>query len=193
MTHLAADVRMFSLEVLEWLLQIAGEDVVSCKGIWMGYLQSFLSVLGWKEAVESKGWSTHQKPGARPGTEVKSKSKQLYALAAFLRAGLSESVSENSTSDETCIRHGLPFLQVEQHGIPRRPNAFAHLNLFGPPADEEQQMYENREDRHRVFQKYFDASIRQGIEQTKKEGGEVGRASAAVQRALDTASSLDTT
>ena len=68
--------------------------------------------------------------------------------------------------------------------LPTRSNAFAHLNLFGPPRDEESEMYVNREERQRIFQKGFHATVSRGIEAAKREGGEVGRAAARVAKTL---------
>lgn len=68
--------------------------------------------------------------------------------------------------------------------IPKRSNAFAHLNLFGPPRDEDGEMYTEREERQRIFHKRFRAAVECGVDAGKKEGGEVGRAAAVVGKAL---------
>ena len=68
--------------------------------------------------------------------------------------------------------------------LPKRSNAFAHLNLFGPPRDEESEMYVECEERQRIFQKRFNAVVASGVEGAKREGGEVGRAAAGVAKAL---------
>ncbi len=68
--------------------------------------------------------------------------------------------------------------------LPKRSNAFAHLNLFGSPRDEESEMYVEREDRQRIFQKRYYAIVSSGVEAAKREGGEVGRAAAGVAKVL---------
>ena len=54
MTHLATEIRLFGLDVLEWLLQVAGDEVVSCAGGWVKMLKCFLSLLGWQSEASSK-------------------------------------------------------------------------------------------------------------------------------------------
>ena len=68
--------------------------------------------------------------------------------------------------------------------LPNRSNAFAHLNLFGPPRDEESEMYLEREGRQRIFHKRFHAILSSGVEAAKRGGGEVGRAAAGVAKAI---------
>ena len=58
--------------------------------------------------------------------------------------------------------------------LPTRSNAFGHLNLFGPPRDEEREMYEDVRDRRRVFKGLgYEAAIARGVEGMKKGAGEV--------------------
>lgn len=68
--------------------------------------------------------------------------------------------------------------------LPKRSNAFAYLNLFEPLRNEESEMYVEREERQRIFQKRFDAIVFSGVEAAKREEGEVGRAAARVAKAL---------
>ena len=68
--------------------------------------------------------------------------------------------------------------------LPKRANVFAHLNLFGPPRDEESEMYVEREDRQRIFQKRFRKAVDKGLEGSMREGGDVGRAGALVAKVL---------
>jgi pre-rRNA-processing protein IPI1 len=68
--------------------------------------------------------------------------------------------------------------------IPTRSNAFAHLNLFGSPRDEEGEMYIDREDRQRVFNRRFQAAVEKGTIEAKKEAGEAGRAAAILTKVL---------
>lgn len=68
--------------------------------------------------------------------------------------------------------------------IPSRSNAFSHLNLFGPPRDEEGEMYIDREDRQRVYNQRFQSAVEKGTIDAKKEAGEAGRAAAILTRVL---------
>ncbi|KAI9044876.1 IPI1/TEX10 family protein [Aspergillus affinis] len=62
MTHLAADVRLSTLDVLEWLVDVAGEEVVSAPGGWVKLLKCFLALLGWPtpdpEGREKSKWTS---------------------------------------------------------------------------------------------------------------------------------------
>ncbi|KAJ9635470.1 rRNA processing protein [Coniosporium tulheliwenetii] len=163
MTHLSTDIRSTSLDILEWLLQAAGDDVVSCAGGWFKTLKTFLGLLGWAPRVDTDSHWTSNRASLGKASDAKAQGRTLMALAALLRAGLAP-----------------PKMQARMLGR----GGFAHLNLFGPPRDEESEMYEDREDRQRIFHERFQSAITAGLEQAKKEGGEVGRAVAAVRRAM---------
>lgn len=66
--------------------------------------------------------------------------------------------------------------------LSERSNAYAHLNLFGAARDEEAEMYEDREDRQRVFHERAEAAIVAGLEEAIKAGGELGRAGAQLRK-----------
>lgn len=178
MTHLSTDIRTFSLDMLEWLLSVAGDEVVSCAGGWVKTLKCFLSLLGWQAQVGSK-WSATKSFGKAAG-DSKVQVKQMTTLATFLRAGLLQ-------PKEVATAGGggsFPLWQVEHHVLSERSNAFAHLNLFGAARDEEAEMYEDREDRQRVFHDLAEAAIAAGLEQATKGGGELGRAGAQLRKAV---------
>lgn len=180
MTHLSTEIRLFALEVLEWLLAAAGDDVVSCAGGWVKTLKCFLSLLGWKNDASSK-WSSTRSFGRSSSTESKVQVKQMNALTAFLRAGLLHSQTTSA------VRGGadyFPLWQTEHHVLSERSNLYAHLNLFGAARDEEAEMYEDREDRQRVFHDRAEASIVAGLEQAIRGGGEPGRAAAQLRKVL---------
>ncbi|KAH7392672.1 rRNA processing protein Ipi1 [Pyrenochaeta sp. MPI-SDFR-AT-0127] len=177
MTHLAAEIRIFGLEVLGWLLGVAGDEVVSCAGGWVKMLKCFLSLLGWQSEASSK-WSTARSYGK---ADSKMQVKQMIALTLFLRAGLSntEAVALVDVSDGN-----FPLWQTEHHILSERSNIFAHLNLFGAARDEEAEMYEDREDRQRVFHDRAEAAIVMGLEQATKGGGELGRAASQLRKVI---------
>ena len=119
----------------------------------------------------------------KEGSEGKLLVKLLNVLAMFLRAGLVEG-SGIGEQDAGVERWPFPLRYVEAHMLPKRSNAFAHLNLFGPPRDEDGDMYVELEERQRVFYKRYQATILSRAEDMKREGGEVGRAAAGVGKAV---------
>lgn len=195
MTHLSADIRYFSMELLEWLLDGAGHEVVSCSGGWMKTLDSFLGLLGWQQykprtgqSKFSSGWSTYQRSAIRPENEAKAAAKQISVLATFIRAGIQSPSADRFEAEaiarQTEASRWYPLWHTRQHLIPEKPQAFANLNLFGPPRDEWSEMCEDREDRQVLFAKHFQAAIEKGIEEAQGEGGELGRSAAAVRKAV---------
>jgi len=177
MTHLATDIRTFGLDVLDWLLGVAGDEIVSCAGGWVKMLKCFLSLLGWQSEATSK-WSASKSYGK---ADTKMQSRQMIALTAFLRAGLCHAQAITSTA----ISSGsFPLWQTEHHMLSERSNAYAHLNLFGATRDEEAEMYEDREDRQRVFHDRAEAAVVAGMEQATKGGGELGRAAAQLRKVM---------
>ncbi|KAF8853161.1 hypothetical protein BDZ45DRAFT_677864 [Acephala macrosclerotiorum] len=174
MTHLAAEIRADALTVLEWLLEVAEDDVVTCPGGWVKTLKSFMSMMGWAVSSTTSKWTAASK--ASFGKSGKSFPKQLLVLAQFLRAGLVE------PKDDLAVKSVVGNFQ--NFMIPTRSNAFAHLNLFGSSRDEEGEMYIDREDRQRVFEKNFLAAVNAGVENARKEGGEAGRAAAVLAKVL---------
>jgi pre-rRNA-processing protein IPI1 len=179
MTHLAAEIRIDALAVLEWLLEVAKEDIVSCPGGWVKTLKSFMSMMGWAVSGGSSKWTSASK--ASFGKAGKAFPRQLLVLSQFLKAGLVESEALAVVS----VGSGMfPLYDVGRNMIPTRSNAFAHLNIFGSSRDEEGEMYIDREDRQRVFHKRFLAVVELGVENAKKEGGEAGRAAAVLAKVL---------
>ncbi|KAF2798900.1 pre-rRNA-processing protein-like protein ipi1 [Melanomma pulvis-pyrius CBS 109.77] len=176
MTHLAAEIRVFALDVLEWLLGAAADEVVSCAGGWVKMLKCFLGLLGWQTDTSGK-WSTPKSFG-KAGGDTKVQVKQMGALALFLKAGL----VPLTVAPIDLSGNGFPLWQTEHHVLSQRSNAYAHLNLFGAPRDEEAEMYEDREDRQRVFHERAELAIVAGLEQATKGGGELGRAAAHLRK-----------
>lgn len=189
MTHLAADIRSSAVEVLGWLVETAGGEVVSCPGGWIKTLNCFLSLLGW-HTEESSKWSSNRSSFGKAGSEGRPMVKALHALAEFLRAGISseEKTAQDQSAANADRGAGVDFFpidpSVQQNMIPDRSAPYAYLNLFGQPRDAEGEMYESREDRLRVFGDMFRKAIERGADNARKEGGEVGRASAAVFKVL---------
>jgi pre-rRNA-processing protein IPI1 len=177
MTHLANEIRIFGLEVLDWLLGVAGDEVVSCAGGWVKTLKCFLSLLGWQSEATSK-WSAPKSFGK---ADSKIQVKQMGTLTAFLRSGLFQPQAVTSI---VASESSFPLWQSENHVMSGRSNAYAHLNLFGATRDEEAEMYEDREDRQRVFHDRAETAVVAGLEQATKGGGELGRAAAQLRKAV---------
>jgi len=178
MTHLAAEIRNDAVLTLEWLLCSGGEAVISCPGGWVKTLKAFMSMMGWAIRSGTTKWTSATKTSFGKGG--KTFPKQLMVLAQFLKIG----IGHNAT--ETTFQRGrhYPLWDVELHMIPLESNPYAHLNLFGPGRDEEGEMYTDRESRQRVFRHRFQASVEKGVENAKREGGEVGRAAAVLGKIL---------
>ncbi|KAH3910423.1 pre-rRNA-processing protein IPI1 [Parastagonospora nodorum] len=177
MTHLANEIRTFGLDVLDWLLGVAGDEVVSCAGGWVKMLKCFLSLLGWQSEATSK-WSA---PKAFGKADSKMQARQMSALTTFLRTGLFHA---QAATPVVVVGNSFPLWQTEHHRLSERSNAYAHLNLFGATRDEEAEMYEDREDRQRIFHDRAETAVVAGLEQATKAGGELGRAAAQLRKVV---------
>lgn len=182
MTHMSNAIRTDALSVMEWLLEIAGDEVVSCPGGWLKTLNSFSSMLGWNPSVgsslSSQGWTSASKTtlgtGSKKGPEAQC--RQIQVLTQFLAVGFKPEMLE-------------PYSQAAYwdnlYRLPATSNPFAQLNLFGPPRDQDSEMYPDRSLRQRVFDAKWRGAILAGMDGARKEGGTVGRAAAGLSRVLD--------
>jgi pre-rRNA-processing protein IPI1 len=176
LTHLAARISTDALAALEWLLEVAKDSAVSCPGGWFKTVKCFLLMLGWSATDKSLGWT---RSNSSFGATGKTQGRQLVVFAQFLKAGLFD--------DRPPLRYEPgegPPLYREAYMIPKVPNPYGHLNLFGPPRDEEGEMYMDTESRQRVFQKRFRAAVEAGVERVKKEAGEAGRSAAVLAKVI---------
>ena len=180
LTHLAADIRSTALEMLEWALQIGGVELVSCPGGWIKTMKTVLAILAWTEDKTISGWTSSRALVGRSGD--KALPKTLTVLASLLRVGM---VAPPPPEAPVPKQIWFPIWYVDRHMIPNRSNAYGYLNLFGPPKDEESQCYEDIEERRRAFIKNFGDRVAKGAAAARREGGETGRAAAAVTKALD--------
>ena len=184
-THLATDIRNTALEILGWALEIDGKELVSCPGGWVKTLKTILTVLAWNEDATISGWTSSRAIVGRSGS--KTLSRALGLLAVLLRAGL---VARPSPDNLEAQLHQFPLGVVECHMPPCQSNTYGYLNLFGPAKDQDGQAYENIEDRRRIFRNIFEGRVAKGASAARREGGEVGRAAAAVIKALNEECSL---
>ena len=189
MTHLAAEIRGSALDALRWLIAVTADEVVVCPGGWARTLRCFLVMLGWEAGNGVRGTTTAAKANSvsvsygKVFGDPKSTVKQFSVLATFLEQGLGR--NNNCDADNVDIAAmEFPLRHVSQHVISNRSDCFAHLNLFGSVRDNESQMYEDREDRQEFFKRCIWPSLSSGIENSKKEGGEIGRAAALLAKAV---------
>lgn len=205
MTHLAQDIGSSALDILQWALEVGGEELVACPGGWMKTVKSLLVMVGWRTssataaAAETShpsssfspgshnhhhvGWSSDSNRSAVFGQASSKEGKILVkcvdTLSALLFTGLGADV--NSKEEERAA-WGFPLSHTVQHMLPQRSNPYGYLNLFGPPRDEESAGYVYREDRQRVFARRFQFVIQEGLVRLKKEAGEYGRAAAKAEK-----------
>ncbi|MCJ1403598.1 Testis-expressed sequence 10 protein, partial [Xylographa trunciseda] len=180
MTHLAADIRSSSMDILGWLLEVAGEALVSCAGGWVKTLTCFLAMLGWSSKETNESWSTNKASFGKAGGDGKILVKILSTLGVFLKIGLTEPEDMENLQAASFF----PLSHVQYHMLPRRSNPYAPLNLFGPPRDEDNQMYEQCEERRKVLSSKFVKALEKGLESARQEGGEIGRAAAGVTKTM---------
>lgn len=183
MTHLAADIRHSSVEVLAWLLEIAPEEVVSCAGGWVKTLNCFLALLGW-HIQDSAKWSSNRVSFGQSGGDAKTQARNLQVLSDLLRVGFNRTTDPSQTGGDWRSRSSFPIWHREFHELPRRSNPYGFLNLFGPPKDDDVDMLEDVEDRIRVFKERFATGVETGLALARQEGGEVGRAAGLVTKSL---------
>ncbi|KAI0143775.1 Rix1 complex component [Xylariaceae sp. FL1272] len=185
MTHLSQDIKDDGLNYMEWLLDAAGEDVVSTPGCWVKPLKDFMAVLGWsitpapaqlKSAKSAKGgWTSAPRTTFGSKKFGQSFPRQMRVLATFLEHGFRPEMPK-PWSPEQYVEN---FTQ-----LPKEPNPYGYLGLFALPRDEEGEIYRNREDRLEIFAKRFRATIEAGVDSAKKEGGEAGRAAAILDKVV---------
>ncbi|SPO00027.1 related to fruit fly brahma transcriptional activator [Cephalotrichum gorgonifer] len=173
MTHLSPEVSLDSLAVLDWLLEVAADEAVSCPGGWVMTLNAFCAMMGWSRGTNG-GWTAAPKIGVRTKDSA-SHARQLSTLARFLQAGLKAEdafvASPNQYWD--CL-----------YRVDRTRDPYAYLNLFGKRRDEDGEMYQDRESRQRVFYRRYAVLVAAGSEQAKREGGAPGRAGTILNKIL---------
>lgn len=175
MTHLSADISNDSLSVMEWLLDVAADELVSCPGGWVKTLDTFCAMMGWARKSSNGGWTSGSRVALR-AKDSSTQARQISALAKMLQAGLSASeVIADEDEEDT-----WDSLYV----VPRDPKSFDYLNLNTGSRNDDEQMYASREERQQVFKSRFHESISLGAEDALKIGGVTGRAAATLRKVL---------
>ncbi|KAK2598925.1 rRNA processing protein [Conoideocrella luteorostrata] len=174
MTHLSADISNDSLSVMEWLVEVAGSELVNCPGGWVKTLSTFCAMMGWAVSSANGGWTSAGKTSMK-AKDAQALARQIMALSKFLQAGFAE---ESSKTETTAQYWNILY------GVPRAPNAFEYLNLSGARRDEEGEIYSNKEARQQVFHRRFLDAVNKGLDKAKKEGGATGRAASVLEQVL---------
>ncbi|KAG5958487.1 hypothetical protein E4U57_001300 [Claviceps arundinis] len=174
MTHLSADISNDALGSMEWLLEVAGFELVNCPGGWVKTLNTFCAMMGWAVTSSNGGWTSAARTSMKP-KDAQTLARQINCLSKFLETGL---------TDETSEKQVAPQYWDTLYKIPRAPNAFDYLNLSGARRDEEGEMYSNQEARQHIFHRKFLDAVRKGLVQAKKEGGASGRAATSMEQLL---------
>lgn len=181
MTHISQDIKDDGLNYMEWLLDIAGDKVVSGAGCWIKPLKDFTSVLGWtvknlNTTPGNGGWTSAPRTTFGAKKYGQAYPRQMMVLAKFLEYGF---------KDETPVSWGSGDWFNNISLIPSTPDPYGYLGLFKPPRDEDGEIYRNRGDRQDIFHKRFWDAIQIGVEFAKKEGGTAGRAAAVLDKVLN--------
>lgn len=181
MTHLSQDIRRSAIDLLSWLLESAGNELVSCPGGWVKTLECCSLLLNWKSLTTGETWSS-SKSSFR--TNSQAIARVLQIVGQLLSVGLlgSEDSKENVRGDGATLCH------FEHHRIPARSNAYSYLHLFGQPSDDDGQTLEDVEERQLVFNHRFRETFTIGIDGAKKEGGDIGRIAGQLSRTLEVTS-----
>lgn len=189
MAHLSNDIRISSLDVLDWLLSASSDTVVSCAGGWVKTLRTFQNLLSWHGGSNTSASNGTKWSQSKPATNLGSNKllvHQLTTLSHLLIAGLRRPSLEQE--QEIAMQKAaelFPLWHTHAHMLPSKSNPFGYLNLFGAPRDVESEFYEEADERCEVF---CDLGMREsfdvGVREAKNEGGEVGRAAALVDKAL---------
>lgn len=197
MTNLSAPVRMGALDVLEWLCEVAGQEVVSCAGGWTKTLKCFGGILGWDapSKVMSKdgksSWTSTPNSSMKGTIDSKLLLKTLTVLTTFLHHGLLPADQDDTDAlYALSAKQAFPLWHIQQHMLPMQlsaSNPYAYLDLFGAPKDEEGIAYEDWEERAVYFNDKWRKSFDEGVMKVAREGGGVGRAAIGLHKVLKTA------
>lgn len=178
MLHLSAEVRHDALKFMEWLLDAAGEPLLETAGGWTKTLEAFAAMMGWKNTVAAggpgKSWTTAPKTTFGADKGGASYAAQIAVLTKFVALGLQQPPPVKPMTTEEYWEH--------VYGLPKGPNPFGYLSLFGPPQDGE--ICADVEERQRVFWKWRETVDRKA-EEARREGGPAGRAAGELMKAVE--------
>jgi pre-rRNA-processing protein IPI1 len=200
MTNLSAPIRMGALDVLEWLCDVARQEVISCAGGWSKTLKCFAGILGWDApaTVASKDgkslWTSTPNSSTKGTIDSKLLLRTLTVLTVFLQNGLLPHSQEDENGEEVraAVRE-FPLWQTRQHMLPihmAASNLYGNLDLFGAIKDEEGTAYEGWEERAAYFDGKWRRSFEDGATKVLREGGGVGRAAVGLWKVMKNAKEI---
>lgn len=178
MTSLSPEIRMDTVEVLSWLLDTAGRELVTFSGGWSKILKCFLALFGWDQAGMAGCGPSKANTGHRAFGD-KGMARQLQVFSQFIRSGLTASTAKGQLTTES----EFPLWHRSHHVLPEQSHCFGHLDLFGTYQDGDFDICESRADRHRLLLPYQPVLI-QGLDNARREGGELGRIAAIVKKII---------
>ncbi|KAL1872341.1 rRNA processing protein [Diaporthe australafricana] len=181
MLHLSAEVRDDALKFMDWLLDVAVDQLLDGAGGWTKTLDAFVAMMGWRSASASsaggagaKGWSSAPKTTFGADKSGSAYAHQMAALAKFIQLGLQKPAPVEPWTDAQY------WDQV--YRLPEGPNPFGYLQLFGPPQDGE--ICADTESRQRALWPLKKIMEKKST-QARMEGGPAGRAATDLAKALE--------
>lgn len=187
MTHLSQDIRKTALDVLQDLLERAGNDLVSCPGGWTKTLECCITLLNWKNLSPAETW-TASKTSFR--TDTKFIARIMQVMDQLLSAGLLEDQNEDQErldGVESCF----PIWHLPHHMIPQKSNPYAYLGLFGRPLDDDSRILDDRGERCMLFREKYQPMFLHGINGARQEGGDIGRVAGQLFKTIEAAKRED--
>ena len=179
LTHLAVTIRSSAVDALGFILEIAGDELVSCLWGWVETLKCLIAVLGWDESKTGDGWTSHN---PKTTNDSRVMGKYLRLLTTVLQAGLSR-----PSKDPEPAEIWFPGYQMDRYMIPQGSNPYGYLNLFGPATSEDEQGHDTHQERQNVFNQRFRPIVERGLVNARTEGGDVGRAAVKAHDAMSAA------
>lgn len=186
MTHLSQDVRKTALDILQYLLENAGKDLVSCAGGWTKTLECCATLLSWKNLSPAETW-TASKTSFR--TDTKLIARIMQVADQLLSAGLLEDDSSDQGTNEAL--DCFPLLHFQHHAIAAKSNPYAYLGLFGRPPDDDSRILDDRGERWIVFKEGYKNTFLHGIDGARKEGGDIGRVAGQLSKTIEAATNVE--
>ncbi|KAF4552405.1 Pre-rRNA-processing protein ipi1-like protein [Elsinoe fawcettii] len=186
LTHMVPDIRISTLDVLEWLLHTLGSSAVSCAGGWVGTLKRLLGTLGWQSSNApspgaTKSWTSVSNAKLQ---DTKSTARQIGLLSLLLEVGL----SPRGYNGDVFARgvESFPLVDPDAYAIGRTADPYRSLDLFSDTEVKEDDGVATLDplSRELMLKERFLPSILQGAAKCKKEGGEIGRETRKVELVL---------
>lgn len=185
MTHLSQDIRKTALDILQYLLENAGKDLVSCAGGWTKTLECCVTLLSWKNLSPTETW-TASKTSFR--TDTKFIARIMQIADQLLVAGLLENDKKDPQIDSIDC---LPLLHLQHHTIPTKSNPYTYLGLFGRPPDDDSRVLDDRGERWLLFKQKYETVLLHGIDGARKEGGDIGRVAGQLSKTIEAATAIE--